>query len=259
LRPRWPWMACWTRRRHWSSASPARRTTPHVLVDADRGDAVKAVLVVDQDPLALSQDRVVSGVPRDPEPLGDPRDGQVLAHDRFQRPPQPTARHLGPRLSGSAGVLAPHMSTTSAAVATHRDLERRWSPAQRLVSQPPDDSVARCSLAAAAAAPMVGLHDPAGEHGTVALEALAGDLEAELVESAERGQVRASEGSVRQVEVFQMASVRTSIIGRPRRLPAPRRAERQRPRRHHTRYTVICEEPQFLAPGGPPGALRPKR
>jgi hypothetical protein len=29
LRPRWPWMSCWTRRRHWSRAFPARaQATP---------------------------------------------------------------------------------------------------------------------------------------------------------------------------------------------------------------------------------------
>ena len=52
---------------------------PDVLIDADHGDAVEPVRVVDQDPLALGQDRVVGGVPRHPEPLGDPGDGQVLA------------------------------------------------------------------------------------------------------------------------------------------------------------------------------------
>lgn len=67
------------------------------------------------------------------------------------------------------------------------------------------------------------------------VEALAGDLKAELIEPAKLGQIRASEGSVRQVEVFQMASVRTSIIGRPRRLPG------HRP--YLSRYTVICDEP----------------
>ena len=55
--------------------------------------------IVDQDPLALGQDRVVGGVPRDPEALGDPGDGQVLAHERLQRPPQPAPRQLRPRLA----------------------------------------------------------------------------------------------------------------------------------------------------------------
>jgi hypothetical protein len=51
-------------------------------------------------------------------------------------------------------------------------------------------------LEAAPSAPLVGLDDPASQHSTVGFEALAGDDKAELVEPAERGQVRASEGSV---------------------------------------------------------------
>ena len=58
----------------------------------------------------------------------------------------------------------------------------------------------------------------------------------------EGGQVRAAEagrrGSVGHVEVFRMAGVGTSIVGRPRRLPADRRA---RPT-----YTLIWEEPLKL-------------
>ena len=54
-------------------------------------------------------------------------------------------------------------------------------------------------------------------HRPVRRESLAGDFQTELVESAERGQVSAGEtratSSVRQVEVSQMAGVRTAIIG----------------------------------------------
>ena len=68
-------------------------------------------------------------------------------------------------------------------------------------------------------------------------------LEAELVESAEGGQVGAGEagrrGSVGHVEVFRMGSVRTSILGRPRRLSPDRRARPD--------YTLIWEEPFWLA------------
>lgn len=48
---------------------------------------------------------------------------------------------------------------------------------------------------------------------------LPGGFKTKLVETAERGEVRANEGSVQQVEVSRMASVRTSIIGRPRLYP----------------------------------------
>jgi hypothetical protein len=104
------------------------------------------------------------------------------------------------------------------------------------VGQPPDHGVARRSFAAAAAAPLIRLDDPAGDHSTVGFESLPDGLQAELVESAERSQVRASEGSVGHVEVFRMGGVRTSILGRPRRLPLDRRASR--------RYTLNCEEPR---------------
>lgn len=59
----------------------------------------------------------------------------------------------------------------------------------------------------------------------------------------EGGQVRAAEagrrGSVGHVEVFRMDGVGTSIVGRPRRLSADRRA---RPT-----YTLIWEEPMAQA------------
>lgn len=57
----------------------------------------------------------------------------------------------------------------------------------------------------------------------------------ELVEAAERSQVRAGESSVRHVEVFQVDGVGTSILGRPRPLPADRRADS---------YTLKCEGPE---------------
>ena len=102
--------------------------------------------VVDQHPLALGQDRVVGGVPRHPEAFGDPGDGQVLDHERLQRPPQPTARQLRPRLGRAAGVLAPHVPAAGAPVAADRDQQRRRTPAQRLVRQPPDHACPAASL-----------------------------------------------------------------------------------------------------------------
>jgi hypothetical protein len=107
------------------------------------------------------------------------------------------------------------------------------------VRQAPNHGVTWRPLAAAAPTPLVRLHDPARQDSTARLESLPGDLEAELVESAEHGQIRAGEarprGSVRHVEVFRMGSVRTSILGRPRHLSGNRRAD--------DLYTLICEEP----------------
>jgi ABC-2 type transport system ATP-binding protein len=59
------------------------RVAPAVLVDADHAHAVEPVWVLDQHTPALGQHRVVRGVPRHAEALGDPSDGQVLTHDAF--------------------------------------------------------------------------------------------------------------------------------------------------------------------------------
>src|SRR5690606_35499099 len=62
------------------------------------------------------------------------------------------------------------------------------------------------------------------------LEALPGRGQSELIEAAERREVRGGEGSVGHVEVFRMGCVRTSIIGRPRPISAsPLRAPRHTP------------------------------
>src|SRR5690606_34603215 len=57
------------------------------------------------------------------------------------------------------------------------------------------------------------------------LQPLAHDLQPEVIQPSERGQVRASEGSVRHVEVFPVGGVGTPIIGRPRPLSDERRAD----------------------------------
>ena len=145
---------------------------PDVLIHADHAHAVEPVRVVDQHPLALGQDRVVGGVPRDPESLGDTGDGQMLDHDGFQRPPQPAARQLRPRLGRLGRVLAPHIPAAGAPVATDRDDERRRSPAERLVRQPSRHRVTRGALTAAAPAPWVRLDDPARQHSAIGLQPL---------------------------------------------------------------------------------------
>jgi len=103
------------------------------------------------------------------------------------------------------------------------------------VRQPADHRVPRCALAPAPSTPPIRFDHPARQHRAIGLQALPDHDEAELVQARERGQVRASEGSVTHVEVFQMGSVRTSILGRPRPLPGHRHADR--------RYTLNCEEP----------------
>ena len=104
-----------------------------------------------------------------------------------------------------------------------------------LVSKPAGHGVARQALAPAATTPPVRLKDPARQHRPLRLEPLPGDLQTKLVEAAERGQIRAREGSVGHVGVFQMDGVGTFILGRPRRLSRDRRAD--------PTYTLKSEEP----------------
>jgi len=80
------------------------------------------------------------------------------------------------------------------------------------------DAVTRGALLAAAATPRTVVGDLAGQHRPVGSQALSGHLQPELIEAAERGRIRAPEGSVGHVEVFQLGGVRTPIIGRPRPL-----------------------------------------
>ena len=105
---------------------------PDVLVDPEHPHPVDAGGVGDQDPTARAQDRVVGGVPRDPEALSDPGDGQVLTDDPFQRSP----RRVG-LARGSAALLmsrAPGVPATRAPVAANRDQQRAGAPAERRCS-----------------------------------------------------------------------------------------------------------------------------
>ncbi len=227
--------------------------SPDVLIDTDDRNAVEAPGVLDQDPTPLGQDRIVGRVPRHSQRLGDPGDAQVPDHQPLQRPAPRTTRQPGAWFGCGAGVLTPHVPAPGAPVPADRDQQRRRSPTQRLVRQFPSDRVSDSALAPAAPTPGIRLYNPAGQDRPAGLEPLAEDFQAELVQAAERGQIRADEGSVRHVEVFQMGSVRTSILGRPRPLPRHRRA---------ARYTLNCEEPpNHPSPArhtGEPAASQPR-
>ena len=206
-----------------------------MLIDPDHFHAVEPVRVLDEHPAAFGQDRVVGGVPRHREGLGDAGDGQVRAHEPFQRPPQRAARQPRSRLGRLRRVLPPHVTTARAPVAAHRHQQSRGSPPERLVCQLPGHAVPRRSFTAAPATPTVVLDYAAGQHRAFRFQALPDHDQAELVEAAERGQAGAREGSsVKHVEVLRVAGVGTSILGRPRPLPRHRRAGH---------YTLKSEEP----------------
>jgi len=88
-------------------------------------------------------------------------------------------------------------------------------------------------------APTVRFDDPAGQYRPAGLESLPDDLQPEFVQAGEGGQVRAGEGSVAHVEVFRLGGVRTSMIGRSRRIPGHRLG--QRADGYPDQATVDCE------------------
>jgi hypothetical protein len=202
------------------------RVAPDVLVDADHGDAVEPGGIVDQHSTPFSEDRVVRRVPTDTESGGDAGDGEVVDHERFQRPPHPATGQLGSLGRRCREVLTPGPSASRALVAADPDQQRRRAMTERLVGETPRVRPARERLATASPAPRIRLGDAALDHRAIRLKKLTGGHEAELVEMAEHGQIRGREGSVVHVEVFrQMVSVRTSIIGRPRPSSGDRRAQ----------------------------------
>src|SRR3546814_11165555 len=131
------------------------------------------------------------------------------------------------------------MPAAGAAVAAERHDQGGRSPTERLVRQPPCDRVTRHALATTPAAPAIGIDDPTGQDRPARFQTLARHLQTELIEKAERRQIRGREGSVGQVEVFQLDGVGTSIVGRPRRLSRPRPA--------HWTYTLHTHDTHTTA------------
>ena len=105
--------------------------------------------------------------------------------------------------------------------------------------QPPRHRVARRSLAATAPTPAVRFHDPASQNGTIGLKPLTDDFEGQFIEPEERGQVRASEGSVKRVEVFLMGSVRTPSSEDLDRYPAADAPTTATPSTVESPYSVV--------------------
>ena len=185
---------------------------PKPPVSPEHGDTVEPGRITDQHPPPFGEDGVVRGVPGDVKSVGDPSDGELLDHERLQRPTERRLRKLAPRRRGRRGVLPPDMTATAAGVPADNHVQRGGPPAERCVREPPHDRVARDASATAPPAPVVVRDDPTRDHGAIGLETLPDRAQSEPVEAGESRQVRGSEGSVGHVEVFRMGSVRTSIL-----------------------------------------------
>ena len=98
------------------------------------------------------------------------------------------------------------MSTPSAAVAAHSNVQRGGSPPERRMSKHTSDRVARSAFLAAAPTPPILSNDPAGQHRPIRLHSLAGHLQPQLIKTAERAQIGPGEtiftGNFVHVEAF---------------------------------------------------------
>lgn len=195
-----------------------------MLIDPDGGDAIEAVRVIDQEPFPFGQDRVVGGMPCDPQMLRDPGHREVVTDHRAQRPPHPAMRDLPAWLRHARHVFTPGPPAMRTRIPAHPDQERGRPVAERGMREPAWHSVPQLRLRPTCATPRIRLGLPALQDSFAAANILTGHDQSEVVEPAERGEARRGEGSVGHVEVFRMESVVTPIIGRPRHSPPQRRA-----------------------------------
>ena len=198
--------------------SPPASVAPHVLVDTDHRHVVESIRIVDQQPLSFGQDRGVRGMPGHRELVSDDCDGVVIDDEGTQCPIESGSRDLCSGWCRGRSVLAPHVAAFDALVATQADMQCRWPVAEGLVCQSTHDGVADVAVAATSSAPFIGGVRSAFQDGFVCGDVLADAGQVKGVESAECREVRRRESRLVHVEVFRMGSVRTSIIGRPRRL-----------------------------------------
>ncbi len=214
---------------------------PYVLVHADHGNAIEAGRVIDQQALALSQNRVVGGMPGHAQPSSDACDREVIDHQRFQCPADPAAGELRPLRGDGRGVLAPAVPAVIAPVSADPHQQRCGTVPERGMRQRPRDRSPRGRTCSTSPAPRIFVGEATFQHCPRGSEVLADHGQAELIHTSEGRQVRGVEGSVGHVEVFRMASVGTSIIGRPRRLSRHQRASPT-----HRSYPLTCEEPGMI-------------
>ncbi len=139
-----------------------------------------------------------------------------------------------------------------AAVPADRDLQHGGPPPERFVRQAADHGAPwHHPPAATPPEPLISGTHPACQHRALSLKALPGDHQPQVIQPAERGDIRGREGSsVRDVEVFLLACVRTPIIERPRPQTPPRRAP--------SIYTLIYEERWPTSTGHAPATDPPK-
>lgn len=156
-----------------------------MLIHPDGLDPVEAVRVIDQHTPALGQNGTVRGIPRHPQALGNPGHRQMLTDDPFQRPAQPAAGKLRPRLGSLRDILPPHITAPGAAVTAEPHQQYRGPPTEGFMTQSAGHRVPRDTLAPALTAPIIRIGDTASQDGTIRADILTRHLQAEPVKPAE--------------------------------------------------------------------------
>ena len=151
-------------------------------------------------------------MPGHPKPGGGTRDGEMVDHESFQRPPHPASGDLRPRRRCLRHVLPPGALAMITPVSTNPNLQRRGPVTERLMRKTTNHRIPNDALGAAPPTPRISLNGPALDHRPIRLQALPDSLQAELVKATEGSQIGRGKGSVEHVEVFPVDSVGTSIL-----------------------------------------------
>ena len=129
-----------------------------------------------------------------------------------QRPVQAAAGDLRPRLRGRAQIVSPVAAAGVATVAADTDEQSRRPGPERLVREPARACAKRATSATAPMTVTVDIGGAAFKRGSVGVEVQSRDRQTQDIKVAESREIGRAEGSVEQVEVLQMVSVRTSIL-----------------------------------------------
>jgi hypothetical protein len=180
---------------HGDGAIPAACVSPDVLIDADRGHTLEASGIIDQDAIALGQDRGARGVPGDAETGSDSADRQVVDEQAGERPGERGAGELRSGRGHRPGVLPEPAPAVLAVVAADPLQQRARAVPERGMRGAPRDRSPRSRAGNTRPTPRGLVRHAAFQDCTVRLDELAGANEADLVQAREDRQVRRVEGA----------------------------------------------------------------
>src|SRR5699024_9810497 len=210
-----------------------------MFVHTQHPDTVQAVGILNEQPPASGQHRVVGSMPRHAQVLRHPGNRESVNDHRFQRPQRGRMRQLGFWSHHTGGVLLPHTSTVITPIPTQPEVQLGWPPPHGHVGDPPDHTASHPGLGATVATEIVAVYDATFQRSLLGAEVLTGHRHPIVVQHAKRIEIWAREGRLGHVEVFlQMCSFSTSIIERPRHFLCLQHTPATKPI-----YTQNSEEP----------------